>query len=651
MSSDWPVASALMAGRYRLVSLLETGGMAEIWRAEDELLDRPVAVKLPTSPQVVWREARMAARLSHPGIAAVHDYREAVRPDGTVVPFVVMELLTGESVAARVDRELIGWAEAARIGAAVADALAAAHASGVVHRDIKPGNVMLTPNGVKILDFGISVAAGEPDDDDTGATFGTPAYVAPERLDGMPAEPATDVYGVGVLLFEMVTGDPPYPVETWEELAAARASGPSELPESLPPDFRDVVNRCLDADPAGRPTAARLRADLLAVALRSRPPAPAAGGEAQSAEVGDGPDAGEENGVPARRAEASGSIGNLVRAAGGPAGQWAAAAEPAGHVGAAADNQAGHVGAAGAPAGPAGEFETATATALDTTDDRRERPGSAGVGAAARTGSGAGRNTAGDDRFAGAAQAASSNRATPNGRPDNRAPRPGGGSPRSPFAYTDSDDARDWRPDGEDTSGGPRSGPPGSRWGPPGSRSGPPGSRWGPPGSRRSTGARRPTGSRRPTGARRPTEARNFATGRASAATLDMADSPRRRTIFGIGAAVVLAALAGAFALLTWTHRDSDHDVAVPPPATAPVLPRVTATTPNPAATSAAPTSAGPSPKASLTFADAVSRMRDAVEGGAASGQIRQDVAQDLLNLLGPLSNAQGSDLTGQVQA
>ena len=264
-----------MAGRYRLVSLLETGGMAEIWRAEDELLDRPVAVKLPTSPQVVWREARMAARLSHPGIAAVHDYREAVRPDGTVVPFVVMELLTGESVAARVDRELVGWAEAARIGAAVADALAAAHASGVVHRDIKPGNVMLTPNGVKILDFGISVAAGEPDDDDTGATFGTPAYVAPERLDGMPAEPATDVYGVGVLLFEMVTGDPPYPVETWEELAAARASGPSELPESLPADFRDVVNRCLDPDPAGRPTAARLRADLLAVALRSRPPAPA----------------------------------------------------------------------------------------------------------------------------------------------------------------------------------------------------------------------------------------------------------------------------------------------------------------------------------------------------------------------------------------
>jgi serine/threonine-protein kinase len=167
----------------------------------------------------------------------------------------------------------------------VAGALAAAHAGGVVHRDIKPGNVMLTPNGVKILDFGISAPAGEEDFDDTGATFGTPAYVAPERLDGMPAVPATDVYGLGVLLFEMVTGSPPYPVDTWEELAEARSAGPGTLPASLPADFRTLVDRCLDDDPQSRPSADEVRFSLTALWLAERsaawsaavaPPAPAA---------------------------------------------------------------------------------------------------------------------------------------------------------------------------------------------------------------------------------------------------------------------------------------------------------------------------------------------------------------------------------------
>jgi serine/threonine protein kinase len=519
MSSDWPVASALLAGRYRLVTLLETGGMAEIWRAEDQLLDRLVAIKLPTGPQIVWREARMAARLSHPGIAAVHDYREAVRPDGTVMPFVVMELLTGESVAARVDREVVGWAETARIGAAVADALAAAHASGVVHRDIKPGNVMLTPNGVKILDFGISVAAGEPDDDDTGATFGTPAYVAPERLDGMPAEPATDVYGVGVLLFEMVTGDPPYPVETWEELAAARLAGPSTLPESLPTDFRDVIERCLDADPARRPTAARLRADLLGVALRPAASASAASGKKEANAVVEvaaptPPKSGERTGT------ASSLLGDLVRATSSSSGRGVG---PAGTIG---------------PAGVTGS----RAVSAEAIEDR---------------------DAAGDS-------------------------------------------TGDWEA---------------------------------------ATGSNRG----RDLGSRRATARRNFATGRAAAATLEMEAAPRRRVAFRVGVTAVLTALIGAFAVIAWTHRDTDTDVAIPPPATAPVLPTVTATTPQPSTAKSTP--ASPSRTASLTFADAKSRMRAAVEGGVESGQIRQDVAQDLLNLLRPLSNAQASDVDGQVAA
>ncbi|GAA4586985.1 serine/threonine-protein kinase [Actinoplanes octamycinicus] len=260
MHEVWPAPGALLVSRYRLVSLLETGGMAQVWRATDELLDRPVAVKLPAgdirAAHLAWREARLAARLSHPGIAAVHDYREAVRPDGSVVPFVVMELLAGETVAARLCDGPVPWPAAAAVGAAVAGALAAAHAAGVVHRDIKPGNVMLCEGGVKLLDFGISATAGEPDDDDTGATFGTPAYAAPERLDGKPAEPATDLYGLGVLLFEMVAGEPPYSVDTWEELAVARQSGPARLPEGLPEPLVDLIRRCLDDDPDRRPSAA-----------------------------------------------------------------------------------------------------------------------------------------------------------------------------------------------------------------------------------------------------------------------------------------------------------------------------------------------------------------------------------------------------------
>ncbi|MFG1606505.1 serine/threonine-protein kinase [Actinoplanes sp. NPDC049265] len=282
MDEDWPQTGTLLSHRYRLAERLATGGMAEIWRADDELLGRAVALKLPTPRAAemlhqAWTEARTTARLSHPHIAAVYDYGESPRPDGSLAPFVVMELLDGESLAARLAGGPIRWPVAARIGAEVASALAAAHARSVVHRDIKPGNVMLTPTGTKILDFGISAVTGAPDDDDTGATFGTPAYVAPERLDGRPAEPATDVYALGTVLFEMVAGEPPYPVDTWEEYAAARAAGPQELPDELPAAFRDVVERCLRDDPARRPPADEVR-DRLTPLAGERPSAPAAAG-------------------------------------------------------------------------------------------------------------------------------------------------------------------------------------------------------------------------------------------------------------------------------------------------------------------------------------------------------------------------------------
>ncbi|MCY1138376.1 serine/threonine-protein kinase [Actinoplanes sp. Pm04-4] len=446
MSDEWPIAGNLLAARYRLVTLLETGGMAQIWRADDELLARPVAVKLPKGSQVVWREARMAAKLQHPNIAAVHDYREAVRADGTVAPFVVMELLAGESVAARLEREPIELPEAARIGAAVADALAAAHANGVVHRDIKPGNVMLTPTGVKILDFGISATAGEPDDDESGSTFGTPAYVAPERLDGMPAEPATDVYGLGVLLFEMVTGDPPYPVDTWEELAAARATGPNVLPPDLPESFRTLVGRCLAEDPADRPGADEVRFDLTALWLKPEP----------------------------------------------------------------------------SDAAPVPRKDTADA------------PSAVAIAAPARS------------------------------RPTTAAP-----------------------------------------------------------------------------------QQRAYAPGRASAATVALTPPPARRWVLGVAVVVLLAAVGGAVLAVNWPRANNETAAPeLPPPAilTESAAPATTPPSAPPTTTSYSPT---PKPSPTLTFDDAVSRFRSAVE----NADIRSDVALDLFNLFDPLATGDGRNVAGQAGA
>ncbi|WP_420117936.1 protein kinase domain-containing protein [Micromonospora sp.] len=259
-------AGRLLARRYRLLDRIGAGGMSVIWRARDEVLDRVVAVKVLAPSlaadarfrDMVREEARSAAQLVHPHVTAVHDYGEALAPDGEITSFVVMELLTGEELEHRLSEGPLPWPEAVEIGAQVAEALAAAHRLGIVHRDITPANVMMTRVGAKVLDFGIATQAGTPDDDEDGGTFGTPAYVAPERLDGAPAQPSTDVYSLGVLLYETLTGQPPYPAETWEQLAAAIAD---ERPPSLdgvpglPPVVVDVCLRCLARDPHERPTA------------------------------------------------------------------------------------------------------------------------------------------------------------------------------------------------------------------------------------------------------------------------------------------------------------------------------------------------------------------------------------------------------------
>ncbi|MGW5576450.1 serine/threonine-protein kinase [Micromonospora chokoriensis] len=274
----------LLARRYRLLDQIGAGGMSVIWRARDEVLDRLVALKV-LAPSLaadarfrgmVREEARAAAQLVHPHLTSVHDYGETVDPDGSITSFVVMELLDGEELELRLTEGPLPWAEAVQVGAQVAEALAAAHRLGIVHRDITPANVMMTGTGVKVLDFGIATRIGAPDEDEDGETFGTPAYVAPERLDGAPAQPSTDVYSLGVLLYEALTGRVPYPADTWEQLSAALADGPvptlAELPE-LPPPVARICLRSLARDPADRPTARQVATVLRGHLLPPEPPA------------------------------------------------------------------------------------------------------------------------------------------------------------------------------------------------------------------------------------------------------------------------------------------------------------------------------------------------------------------------------------------
>ncbi|MFE9916774.1 serine/threonine-protein kinase [Micromonospora sp. NPDC005553] len=273
----------LLARRYRLLDQIGAGGMSVIWRARDEVLDRVVALKV-LAPSLaadarfrgmVREEARAAAQLVHPHLTSVHDYGETVDPDGSITSFVVMELLNGEELKLRLTEGPLPWTEAVQVGAQVADALAAAHRLGIVHRDITPANVMMTGTGVKVLDFGIATRIGAPDEDEDGETFGTPAYVAPERLDGAPAQPSTDVYSLGVLLHEALTGRVPYPADTWEQLSAALASGPpptlADLPD-LPAPVVEICLRSLARNPADRPTARQVATALRDHSLPAEPP-------------------------------------------------------------------------------------------------------------------------------------------------------------------------------------------------------------------------------------------------------------------------------------------------------------------------------------------------------------------------------------------
>jgi serine/threonine-protein kinase len=271
----------ILGGRYRLDEVLGVGGMSVVWRATDDVLGRSVAVKIlagdyasdPVARAAVLSEAQAVARLSHPNICNVFDYGESLQADGQTVPYVVMELLSGPSLADRLESGPLPAQEALKVAAEVAAGLAAAHAHGIVHRDVKPGNVILTDSGAKVFDFGIAALAGAPDEaGPDGRILATLSCVAPERLQGGVVLPASDMFGWGVLLFRLLTGKLPWP--TWAALAD-RLAATAPLPpiEGVPPKVGVLYLSCLAEDPDDRPTATAAAA-VLQVALAVRTPRP-----------------------------------------------------------------------------------------------------------------------------------------------------------------------------------------------------------------------------------------------------------------------------------------------------------------------------------------------------------------------------------------
>ncbi|MGN9802190.1 serine/threonine-protein kinase [Micromonospora sp. L32] len=280
----------LLGERYRLIEQLGAGGMSVVWRGYDEVLGRQVAVKVLASRLASDRafrhrirvEAQAAARLCHPNITNVYDYGESEQV-GLTVPYVVMELVDGAPLTVRLGRDgKLAWREAVTIAAEVTSALATAHARGVVHRDVTPGNVMLTPNGVKVVDFGISALVGESEKGPDGTLLGTPAYLAPERLDNGQVSPATDVYAVGLLLYRMLTGRLPWEASTTTEMLRAHMyNDPEPMPEvpGLPAEVAELAHRCLAKRPEDRPTTAELARTLAEAAgmIAAVPVSPAPG--------------------------------------------------------------------------------------------------------------------------------------------------------------------------------------------------------------------------------------------------------------------------------------------------------------------------------------------------------------------------------------
>jgi eukaryotic-like serine/threonine-protein kinase len=305
-----PLTPGTRLGPYEIVAPLGSGGMGEVYRARDTRLGREVAIKVlpgefahdPERRVRFEREARAISNLSHPNVCALFDVGSE---DG--VEYLVMELLAGETLAKRLERGRLPFAQTLRLGSEMASALAAAHAQGIVHRDLKPANVLLTESGAKLLDFGIakalSPAAGAAGNDPTmpagastitaaGSIAGTAPYMAPEQLEGRPFDARVDVFALGAVLFEMATGRRAFAGESqaavFSQVLTHDPPPVSSLEPAAPPAFDRLVRRCLAKDPAARWGSARdLDLQLREIALApeaapatAAPAAPARGATA-----------------------------------------------------------------------------------------------------------------------------------------------------------------------------------------------------------------------------------------------------------------------------------------------------------------------------------------------------------------------------------
>ncbi|MFG1893466.1 protein kinase [Micromonospora zamorensis] len=257
--------------RYELTYPVGRGGMGQVWAGFDERLDRPVAIKFlrqlevpederETAGKRFRREARATARLDHPGVPAVHDL--GVHGEDL---FLVMQLVPGIVLADHIaEQERLPVGEAASIAAQVCSVLVAAHAASLVHRDLKPQNLMITPSRVvKVLDFGVAALLGPAEASHltaTGRTLGTPAYIAPEQAQGGPVGPSADLYALGCILFEMLGGHPPYEAANAPDMMRRHINAPipiiTEYRSDVPDDLAHLIYCLLAKDPAERPASA-----------------------------------------------------------------------------------------------------------------------------------------------------------------------------------------------------------------------------------------------------------------------------------------------------------------------------------------------------------------------------------------------------------
>jgi serine/threonine protein kinase len=273
----YPVATAgaVFAGRYRLIEPIGRGGMADVFRGEDEVLHRPVAVKvfrLDTAAgndrRRIDAEVRTLASLRHLGLVTVFDTGTVDEPVGELTPFLVMELITGPTLAQRLTESPLGAEQTAQLGADLAATLGHVHTHGVVHRDVKPANILLDapPPGragfsAKLTDFGVALLANSTRLTMQGMTIGTANYLSPEQVEGASAGPASDVYALGLVLLECLTGQPAYP-GVGIDAAVARLHRPPQIPTRYGAGWVQLLGAMTDRSPTARPTTEQVVAAL-----------------------------------------------------------------------------------------------------------------------------------------------------------------------------------------------------------------------------------------------------------------------------------------------------------------------------------------------------------------------------------------------------